>query len=134
MAKDALGGFELQVLLAVMRLGDDAYGVPIADTIEQASGRDIAAGSIYITLDRLEAKGLVTSQLGESTPERGGRAKTYFRVTGKGGRAVGSGRRRTNGRVGGRTTGPAARSAGTEETRYRGGAAVARATIGAANC
>src|SRR4051812_3219985 len=88
MAKDALGGFELQVLLAVMRLGDDAYGVPIADTIEQASGRDIAAGSIYITLDRLEAKGLVTSQLGESTPERGGRAKTYFRVTGKSVRAV----------------------------------------------
>src|SRR3954468_22399747 len=88
MAKDALGGFELQVLLAVMRLGDDAYGVPIADTIEQASGRDIAAGSIYTPLDRLEAKGPVTSQLGESTPERGGRAKTYFHVTGKGVRAV----------------------------------------------
>ena len=48
MAKDALGGFELQVLLAVMRLGDDAYGVPIADTIEQASGREINAGSIYM--------------------------------------------------------------------------------------
>jgi DNA-binding PadR family transcriptional regulator len=88
MAKDALGGFELQVLLAVMRLGDDAYGVPIADTIEQASGREIAAGSIYITLDRLEAKGLVTSRLGEATPERGGRAKTYFHATGKGVRAV----------------------------------------------
>jgi PadR family transcriptional regulator len=88
MAKDALGGFELQVLLAVMRLGDDAYGVPIADAIEEASGREINAGSTYITLDRLEAKGLVTSRLGESTPERGGRAKTYFRVTGKGVRAV----------------------------------------------
>lgn len=88
MAKDVLGGFELQVLLAVMRLGEGAYGVPIADTIEEASGRDIAAGSIYITLDRLEAKGLVTSRLGESTPERGGRAKTYFQVTGKGVRAV----------------------------------------------
>jgi DNA-binding PadR family transcriptional regulator len=88
MAKDALGGFELQVLLAVMRLGDDAYGVPIADTIEEASGRDINAGSIYITLDRLESKGLVTSRLGESTPERGGRAKTYYDVTSKGVRAV----------------------------------------------
>ena len=88
MAKDVLGGFELQVLLAVMRLGEGAYGVPIADTIEEASWRDIAAGSIYITLDRLEAKGLVTSRLGESTPERGGRAKTYFQVTGKGVRAV----------------------------------------------
>jgi len=88
MAKDTLGGFELQVLLAVMRLGEDAYGVPIADTIEEASGREVAAGSIYITLDRLESKGLVTSRLGESTPERGGRAKTYFHVTGKGVQAV----------------------------------------------
>src|SRR5690349_24524288 len=88
MAKDLLGGFELQVLLAVMRLGEDAYGVPIADTLEEVSGREINAGSIYITLDRLESKGLVTSRLGESTPERGGRAKTYFRLTGKGVRAV----------------------------------------------
>src|SRR5215471_1197771 len=88
MAKDTLGGFELQVLLAVMRLGDDAYGVPIAETIEGASGREVAAGSVYITLDRLEEKGFVTSRLGESTPERGGRAKTYFRVTGKGLRAA----------------------------------------------
>jgi DNA-binding PadR family transcriptional regulator len=86
--RDVIGGFELQVLLAVMRLKDDAYGVPIADTIEDASGREVAAGSIYITLDRLEEKGLVTSRLGESTPERGGRAKTYFQVTGKGVRAV----------------------------------------------
>ena|SRR5437868_5728189 len=86
--RDTLGGFELQVLLAIMRLGEDAYGVPIADTIEAASGREVAAGSIYMTLDRLERKGLVTSRLGESTPERGGRAKTYFRITGKGVRAV----------------------------------------------
>jgi PadR family transcriptional regulator, regulatory protein PadR len=88
MARDTLGGFELQVLLAVVRLGEDAYGVPIADTIEAASGREVAAGSIYITLDRLEEKGFLTSRLGESTPERGGRAKTYFQVTGKGLRAV----------------------------------------------
>ena len=88
MAKDVLGGFELKVLLAVMRLGGNAYGVPIADAIEEASGREINAGSIYITLDRLEEKGLVTTRLGESTPERGGRAKTYFHVTGHGLRAV----------------------------------------------
>ena len=88
MAKDTVGGFELQVLLAVIRLGDDAYGVPISDTIEEASGREVATGSIYITLDRLEAKGLVTSRLGESTRERGGRAKTYYQITGKGVRAV----------------------------------------------
>jgi PadR family transcriptional regulator PadR len=88
MGKDTVGGFELQVLLAVIRLGDDAYGVPISDTIQEASGREVAAGSIYITLDRLETKGLVTSRRGESTPERGGRAKTYYQITGKGVRAV----------------------------------------------
>jgi PadR family transcriptional regulator PadR len=89
MAKqDLVGGFELLVLLALIRLGEEAYGVPIADTIEAASGREVAAGSIYVTLDRLEAKGMITSRLGESTPERGGRAKTYFRITGKGLRAV----------------------------------------------
>lgn len=88
MAKDTIGGFELQVLLAVVRLGDDAYGVTIANTIEDASGREIAAGHIYVTLDRLEKKGLVSSRLGESTPERGGRAKTYFQISGEGMRAV----------------------------------------------
>lgn len=88
MAKDTVGGFELHVLLAVIRLGDNAYGVPISDTIEEASGREVAAGSIYVTLERLEAKGLVTSRRGESTPERGGRAKTYYQITGKGMRAV----------------------------------------------
>lgn len=86
--RHTVGGFELHVLLAVMRLGEEAYGVPIADTIEAASGREVAAGSIYVTLDRLESKGFVTSRLGDSTPERGGRAKTYFRITGKGVRAV----------------------------------------------
>jgi PadR family transcriptional regulator len=79
-----LGGFELLVLLALMRLGDEAYGVPISDAIEQSSGREVAIGSVYITLDRLEAKGLVSSRLGEPTAERGGRAKTYFRITAKG--------------------------------------------------
>ena len=83
-----MGGFELLVLLALIRLGEDAYGVPIADAIEETSGRDVAAGSVYITLGRLEEKGFVVSRLGESTPERGGRAKTYFRITGKGLREV----------------------------------------------
>jgi DNA-binding PadR family transcriptional regulator len=72
------------VLLAVIQLAENAYGVPIAETIEQSSGRDVAIGSIYITLERLAAKGLVTSKLGEPTRERGGRAKTYFRATAKG--------------------------------------------------
>src|SRR3954447_6663345 len=83
-----LGGFELLVLLALIRLKDDAYGVPISDAIEQSSGREVAIGSVYITLGRLADKGLVSSRLGESTAERGGRAKTYFRVTAKGLREV----------------------------------------------
>ena len=84
MAREFLGGFELLVLLALIRLADEAYGVPISEAIEESSGRDVAIGSVYITLERLERKGLVTSRLGEPTPERGGRAKTYFRITAKG--------------------------------------------------
>ena len=83
-----LGGFELLVLLALIRLGDDAYGVPISEAIGESSGREVALGSVYITLERLEQKGLVSSKLGEPTAERGGRAKTYFHVTAKGLREV----------------------------------------------
>ena len=88
MAGTFLGGFELLVLLALIRLHDDAYGVPISEAIEESSGREVSLGSVYITLDRLERKGLVSSRLGESTAERGGRAKTYFRITAKGLREV----------------------------------------------
>jgi DNA-binding PadR family transcriptional regulator len=83
-----LGGFELLVLLALLQLGDDAYGVPIAEAIEESSGREVALGSVYVTLARLEHKGLVASQIGEPTAVRGGRAKTYFKVTATGLRAV----------------------------------------------
>ena len=83
-----LGGFELLVLLALIRLGDEAYGVPISEVIEESSGKEVALGSVYITLERLENKGLVSSRLGEPTAERGGRAKTYFKVTAKGLREV----------------------------------------------
>src|ERR1700730_4757173 len=88
-----LGSFELLVLLAVIRLGDDAYGVPISDELEASIGHSVSVGSIYITLDRLERKGLVSSTLGESTAARGGRAKTYFHPTAKGLRAVRQARR-----------------------------------------
>ena len=81
------------VLLALIRLGDDAYGVPISEAIEENSGREVALGSVYITLERLEQKGLVSSRLGEPTAERGGRAKTYFRITAKGLREVRQARR-----------------------------------------
>src|SRR6266571_9018364 len=84
MAREFLGGFELLVLLALIRLGDEAYGVPISEAIEESSGREVALGSVYITLGRLEEKGLVSSRLGESTAERGGRAKTYFQITANG--------------------------------------------------
>ena len=83
-----LGEFELMVLLALMRLGDDAYGVPISREIELHSGREVALGSVYAALERLEEKGLVASRLGDPTAERGGRAKRYFRMTESGLRDV----------------------------------------------
>jgi DNA-binding PadR family transcriptional regulator len=76
------------ILLAVIRLGDDAYGVPISKELLEITGREVALGSIYAALDRLEHKGLVTSRLGDPTPARGGRAKRYFRVTSRGIREV----------------------------------------------
>ena len=82
------GEWELMVILALMRLGDDAYGVPICREIEERTGREVAIGSVYATLERLEEKGLVSSDLGEPTAERGGRAKRYFRVTTNGVREV----------------------------------------------
>jgi DNA-binding PadR family transcriptional regulator len=85
---DYLGEFELLVMLTVMRLGESAYGVPISREIEQHTGRDVAFGTVYATLERLQKKGLVSSELGDPTPERGGRAKRYFRVTTTGLRTV----------------------------------------------
>jgi DNA-binding PadR family transcriptional regulator len=88
-----LGGFELLVLLASLRLGDEAYGVPISNEIEASGARNVSIGSIYITLNRLERKGLVSSTIGEPTAARGGRAKTYFHLTAKGLREVRHARR-----------------------------------------
>lgn len=90
------GPFELMAMLALMRLGQDAYGVPIFREIEKQCGREIALGSVYAALERLEEKGFVTSELGESTPERGGKAKKYFRITVKGLREVRETRRALN--------------------------------------
>ena len=86
--REHLGGFELLVLLSVIRLEGEAYGVPIADAIEASSRRRVSVGSLYLTLERLESHGFLTSRLADPTPERGGRAKTYFRITAKGLRAV----------------------------------------------
>ena len=74
----SLGEFEHVVLLAVLRLGDEAYAVPILDEIERCTGRSSSRGSVYITLDRLETKGYLRSRLADPTPERGGRAKRYY--------------------------------------------------------
>lgn len=91
--RDFLSGFELIVLLALLRLREDAYGVPIVREIEERTRREVAVGSVYATLERLEEKGLVSSALGDSTPERGGRAKRYFQITALGLREVRSTRR-----------------------------------------
>jgi PadR family transcriptional regulator, regulatory protein PadR len=79
-----LSTFELMVMLALARLGEEAYGVPIAAEIEAHSGRQVLIGSVYAALERLEKKGCAASVLGDPTPERGGRAKKYFRLTPKG--------------------------------------------------
>lgn len=83
-----LGEFELMILLAVIRLDDGAYGVTISRWLELYRRRGVSVGSVYAALERLEAKGLVESSLGESTPERGGKAKRYFRITKTGLRQV----------------------------------------------
>jgi PadR family transcriptional regulator len=79
-----LGGFESLVLLAIVRLGERAYGVTIRQELLERANKDIAIGAIYTSLDRLEQKGFVESWVGDPTPERGGRAKRFFRVTAAG--------------------------------------------------
>jgi len=86
--RDFLGEFEHIVVLALLRLGDRAYGVTVRQEIESRIKREVSLGAIYATLDRLETKGYVKSALGEPTPERGGRSKRFFRVTTQGVAAV----------------------------------------------
>ena len=83
-----LGECELMILLAIIHLGEEAYGVPISRELEKYRGKDVAIGSVYAALERLEAKGLVISALGDPTPERGGKAKRFFRITRQGLRKV----------------------------------------------
>lgn len=84
MARDLLGEIEHLVLLALLRFDAPEYGVPILDEIEVRTGRKPSRAAVYIALQRLEAKGLVSSALGESTTERGGRARRYFRLEARG--------------------------------------------------
>jgi PadR family transcriptional regulator PadR len=87
-ATSSLGDFEQIVLLAILRLDDNAYGVTIRQEIATCAQRSLSPGALYTTLDRLEDKGMVTSRFGDPTPRRGGRAKRYFRVEPKGVEAV----------------------------------------------
>ena len=78
MSRETQGEFEQLVLLAVIRLGEKAYAVPIATEIERKTGRVVSQAAVYVVLRRLEEKGLVSSLLADPTPERGGRAKRYY--------------------------------------------------------
>jgi PadR family transcriptional regulator PadR len=81
MTRRLLTDFEIMILLAIIRIGDEAYGVPIEREIETTTGRAVQLPAIYAALDRLESQGLVESRLGEATAQRGGRAKKYFSLT-----------------------------------------------------
>jgi PadR family transcriptional regulator PadR len=75
-----MGEFEQAVLLAILHLGDDAYGMEVRTLIEERTGRDVSIGAVYTTLERLSRKGYVSSRVGEPTAERGGRAKKFYAV------------------------------------------------------
>ena len=81
---ETLGEFEQIVILAILRLTDEAYGVSIRNEITTCTGREPSPGALYTTLERLEEKGMVSTRLGDPTPQRGGRAKRYFTVSAKG--------------------------------------------------
>jgi PadR family transcriptional regulator PadR len=88
MSAPSLGDFEQIVLLAILRVAENAYGVTIRAEIAACTNREPAPGALYTTLDRLEEKGMVSSRLGDPTPQRGGRAKRFFTVTASGLAAV----------------------------------------------
>jgi PadR family transcriptional regulator PadR len=79
---------EQQVLLAVWRLGENAYGVPVRDELERLAERSLPAGAVYTSLVRLEHKGWLSSSMGNPTPERGGKSKRFFQITGEGMRVL----------------------------------------------
>jgi len=83
-----LGEFELMVLLAILRLGERAYAVPIREEIEVQARRSVTRGALYTSLERLESKGLLTSRMSDPTPERGGRSRRYYEATPAGVTAV----------------------------------------------
>jgi DNA-binding PadR family transcriptional regulator len=85
---ESIGEFEQLVMFAVLRLDDDAYGPAIRQELKARADRDVSPGAIFTTLERLEARGLVSSRYGEATAERGGRPKRYYALTADGRRAL----------------------------------------------
>lgn len=85
---DTLGAFEQAVLLSILRLGEDAYGRAILKEVQARLDREVAAGAVHATLERLTKRGLVASRLGTGTPVRGGRARRFYRLQAKGVRAL----------------------------------------------
>lgn len=83
-----LGEFEHMILLAVLRLGEDAYGMSIRDELEVQARREVTRSAAYITLERLAKKGYLATRMGDPSPERGGRAKRYYELTGAGKEAL----------------------------------------------
>jgi DNA-binding PadR family transcriptional regulator len=88
MSREGLGEFEQMVLLAILHLGEDVYGVPIVDEIERRTGRSVSRAAVYVTLRRLEQKQLVESWMGDPTEERGGKARRCVSVTPSGHQAL----------------------------------------------
>jgi DNA-binding PadR family transcriptional regulator len=93
MPREALGDIEHFVLVALLRLGGESYGVPILDEIAARTGREVARSAVYVALRRLEEKGLVRSRMGEPTAIRGGRPKRFFSLTKAGARQLVAARR-----------------------------------------
>jgi DNA-binding PadR family transcriptional regulator len=85
---DFLGEFEVMVLLAVVRLGENAYGWTVAQELERVAGRSASSGALYTTINRLERKGLIRTRPGEGSEERGGRPRRYLAVTPVGAQAL----------------------------------------------
>jgi DNA-binding PadR family transcriptional regulator len=81
MARENLGDFEHQVLLTVLRLGGEAYSVPIVEELEQRTGREVAQAAVFIVMRRLETKGLLTSRFDGQAAEQTGRVRRYFKLT-----------------------------------------------------
>ena len=85
---EVLGEFEQLVLLALLRVGDEAYGVPVHEELSSRARRTVSVAAVYKTLERLEAKGYVSSRIGEPTPERGGRRRKYYLLEPRGRQAL----------------------------------------------